>query len=261
MTRQRLVVANWKQNTLTAAATSWIRAVEAGLDNVPLPAGLSVAAAPSYVALAACRAALAGRLTLMAQNVAAQDSGAFTGEVGPGMLIDVGIHAAIVGHSERRSLFHEDDDLVGRKVASALSAGLSVVLCVGEPLAAREAETHEAFVLGQLEAALAGIDVSAADARLVIAYEPVWAIGTGRTAQPEQANEMHGAIRTFLSNRFGAAGRDRSILYGGSVKPLNAAQLIAQPEIDGFLVGGASLLAEPFLAIVRAVASDGTVSP
>jgi triosephosphate isomerase len=214
---------------------------------------------------------------LLAQDVAAQDSGAFTGEVGPAMLREAGVEAAIVGHSERRAMFGDDDALVAAKLSHALQAGLTVVLCddalvaaklshalqagltvvlcVGEALEAREAGKHETTVISQLSAAFAQVDSSAIGERLVIAYEPVWAIGTGRTATPAQASEMHRTIRAWLRDRFGDVGADRSILYGGSVKPGNAADLMAAGDIDGFLVGGASLDPASFLAIVRAAAA------
>lgn len=254
MTRERFIVGNWKQNHLSGPARATAEAIRSGLDG-GLPNGVRVGIAPSYVALAACHQSTREHLMLVSQDVGAQDYGAFTGEVGPAMLADVGVHAAIVGHSERRALFGEHDELAARKTVAALAGGLTVILCIGEPLEIREASTHERYVLDQLAASLAGVDVVTAGSRLVLAYEPVWAIGTGRTATPTQANDMHGAIRTFLAERFGTAGRDRSILYGGSVKPDNAAELIAESEVDGFLVGGASLVANDFLAIVRAAAN------
>src|SRR5690606_3012365 len=150
-----------------------------------------------------------------AQNAAAQEEGAFTGEVGPGMLEDVGVHGAILGHSERRSHFGETDALVAAKVRLALSAGLRVVLCIGEGLEIRERGEHENFVISQLSASLAQVTDDLVTDRLIFAYEPVWAIGTGKTATPRDASAMHRRIRGFLGERFGAAGSDRSILYGG----------------------------------------------
>ncbi|MFY0530703.1 triose-phosphate isomerase [Nannocystis pusilla] len=180
--------------------------------------------------------------------------GAFTGEVGPGQLADVGAHGAILGHSERRAHFHEDDALIARKVQCALQAGLRVVLCVGEGLEIRESGEHENYVISQLSASLTGVDPELFQDRLIIAYEPVWAIGTGKTASARDAGAMHRRIRTWLTEQHGATGADRSILYGGSVKPGNAAGLMAAGDVDGFLVGGASLEAEAFLQIVRLVA-------
>jgi triosephosphate isomerase len=216
-----------------------------------------VAIAPPYLSIEAVRPQTrqSGTVVLFAQDVAAQDEGAFTGEVGPAMLLDAEVGGAIVGHSERRQYFGEDDALVAAKLAAALGAGLVGVLCVGERLEAREAGTHESTVISQLSASLSKVTPELVNERLVIAYEPVWAIGTGRNATPEQAAQMHVAIRRWLRERFGEAGAGRSILYGGSVKPGNAAELIAAGDIDGFLVGGASLDPSSVLGIVRASAT------
>ena len=184
---------------------------------------------------------------LGAQNVHPEGSGAFTGEVSPPMLRDLGVHYVVVGHSERRQLFGETSAFVAEKVRAAQAAGLVPILCVGETLDEREAGDAEATVLDQLAASLDGVDT----ADLVVAYEPVWAIGTGKTATPEQAQAMHAAIRQSLAGRF-EGGDAIEILYGGSVKPGNAAELFAQPDLDGALVGGASLDAESFAAIVAA---------
>ncbi len=192
-----------------------------------------------------------GRVRLGAQNVYPAASGAFTGEVSPSMLQSLGVHFVIVGHSERRQLFGETSAFVAEKVRAALGAGLVPILCVGETLEERDAGDAEATVLGQLAASLAEVEIDDADA-LVVAYEPVWAIGTGRTASPEQAQAMHAAIRQRLGERFPGVGADVEILYGGSVKPGNAADLFAQPDLDGALVGGASLDAGDFAAIVEA---------
>ena len=187
------------------------------------------------------------RVALGAQNVHPENSGAFTGEVAPPMLTQVGAEYVIVGHSERRQLFGETSAFVAEKVRAAQAAGLTPILCVGETLDEREAGDAEATVLAQLAASLDGIG----DGDLVVAYEPVWAIGTGKTASPEQAQAMHATIRGWLADRF-ADGSDLTILYGGSVKPANAAELFAQRDLDGALVGGASLDAESFAAIVAA---------
>ena len=184
---------------------------------------------------------------LGAQNVHPENAGAFTGEVSPPMLRDLGVHYVIVGHSERRQLFGETSAFVAEKVRAAQAAGLVPILCVGETLDEREAGDAEATVLDQLAASLDGVEPG----ELVVAYEPVWAIGTGRTATPEQAQEMHAALRDALADRFDG-GDGIEILYGGSVKPGNAAELFAQPDLDGALVGGASLDAESFAAIVEA---------
>ena len=178
-------------------------------------------------------------------------SGAFTGEVSAEMLVDQGCRWVILGHSERRQYHAESDDLVSAKLAAAVQAGLSPIVCVGETREQREAGEAEAVVGGQLQGALSDqADLSG----LVIAYEPVWAIGTGLTATPEQAQEMHAFIRRQLGGVSGVEAEETRILYGGSVKAGNAAELFAQPDIDGALVGGASLVAEDFLAIIRAAA-------
>lgn len=256
MARTIWVVGNWKQNLLRGPAASLAEAVAGGLAQARSGRdGVRVGVAPPYLALDAVRPHTgASGLRLLAQDVAAQDSGAFTGEVGPAMLSEVGVHAAIIGHSERRAHFGDTDPLVAGKVRSALAGGLDVVLCVGERLEQRDAGEHESVVIAQLSAALSGLDPTPAADRLTVAYEPVWAIGTGRTASPEQASGMHACIRAWLDEA-GLAGADRSILYGGSVKPTNAAQLLAAGEIDGFLVGGASLDAGSFLDIVSAAAA------
>jgi triosephosphate isomerase len=251
--RTRVVIGNWKQNLLRGPAAALARAVADGLPAaIAGDAELRVGVAPSYLALDAV-APFRGGLWLVAQDAAAQESGAFTGEVGPAMLAEAGVDAAILGHSERRGLFGDTDALVARKLSCALTAGLWAVLCVGETLAERERGQHESIVISQLSTALAKVDPQAL-ARVVVAYEPVWAIGTGRTATPAQAAEMHRAIRASLARAHGPAGRDRSIVYGGSVKAENASELAGAGDIDGFLVGGASLDPTSFLAIVKATA-------
>lgn len=261
MTRTTWILGNWKQNHLTADATTTAQGIAEGLTDamktVHSSAGdIRVGFAPTFVALAAAAPYTrpATPVWLLAQNSAAQQSGAFTGEVGPAMLADVGVDAVIIGHSERRSIYGETDATIATKVALALEQGLTVVLCIGEALEAREAGQHEATVIGQLTGSLARVQPAQLDERIVLAYEPVWAIGTGRTATPDQARDMHRVIRSWLKDTYGDVGADRSILYGGSVKPANAADLIAAGDVDGFLVGGASLDANSFLSIVRAAA-------
>ena len=259
MTRTTWILGNWKQNHLPDAAGTTARTIAEGLleatdEADPSLGETRIGIAPPYLSIAAARPFTRPQqsLWLFAQDVAAQESGAFTGEVGPAMLRAAGVEGALIGHSERRALYAEGDELVAAKVRCALGADLTVVLCVGESLEIRERGDHESTVISQLSNALADVDLEAAAGRLVIAYEPVWAIGTGRTASPAQAGEMHRAIRRFLRERAGDAGGDRSILYGGSVKPDNAAELMAAGDVDGFLVGGASLDPQAFLAIVAA---------
>ncbi len=261
------ILGNWKQNHLAADAADCARGIASGLgaalgNPVPGCPEIRVGFAPSFLALnaAAPFTRPAHEPWLLAQDVAAQESGAFTGEVGVAMLKEAGVDAAIVGHSERRAHFGDTNALVAGKLANALAHGLTAVLCVGESLKSRDSGDHEKTVITQLCESLSQVDSTAVDARLVIAYEPVWAIGTGRTATPEQARDMHRSIRAHLGATYGEAGRDRSILYGGSVKPGNAAELLAAGDIDGFLIGGASLKADSFLAIAAAAAQTARPS-
>lgn len=261
MARTIWILGNWKQNLLRAPAAALAQALAEGLERAQgahaAGESLRVGVAPTYLALDAVRPHTGegpGDLRLLAQDIAAQDSGAFTGEVGPAMLAEVGVGAAIIGHSERRAHFGDHDALVAAKVQGALAGGMDVVLCVGESLEQRDAGNHESVVISQLSAALGSLDRALPAARVTVAYEPVWAIGTGRTATPEQASAMHRVIRSWLDEQ-GLAGADRSLLYGGSVKPHNAAALLAAGDIDGFLVGGASLDASKFLDIVSAAST------
>jgi len=220
----------------------------------PTLAGLrdvEVAVAPPFTALSALRDAFASApVALAAQNAHFEKSGAFTGEISVGMLAELGCRYVILGHSERRQIFGETDELIAKKLGAVQAAGLRPILCVGELLSERESGRTFAVLARQLAGSLAAADRARA-AELVVAYEPVWAIGTGRTATPELAQEAHAFIRARLADRFGAdAGRVR-IQYGGSVKPDNASELLAQPDIDGALVGGASLDPESFSAIIR----------
>ncbi|PRP97095.1 Triosephosphate isomerase [Enhygromyxa salina] len=257
VTRTIWVLGNWKQNLLREPAAQLAEAVAAGLPGaLGGVTGVRAGIAPTYLALDRVAPHTGDGVAaprLLAQDVAAQDSGAFTGEVGPAMLREAHVSAAIIGHSERRAQFGDTDELVARKLASALAGGLDVVLCVGERLEQRDAGEHESVVISQLSAALAKLPPELEPSRVAVAYEPVWAIGTGRTATPEQASSMHAAIRAWLDAE-GHRGADRSLLYGGSVKPTNATELLAAGDIDGFLVGGASLDPRSFLDIVTCAA-------
>jgi triosephosphate isomerase (TIM) len=248
--RRPFVAGNWKLYKTLAESQALVRELSAAL---PVNTRAEVAVAPVYTALASVRDVLpAGRIALAAQDMHWEPQGAFTGAVGPLHLRDVGAQYVIVGHSERRMLFFEDDAIVNRKALAVLAHGMTPIVCVGETLAEREDGRAVAVVVGQTRAALQGI---AADAigRVVIAYEPVWAIGTGRNALPRDAQEMHAAIRQVVAEAFGASVADgMRILYGGSVKADNAAALLAEPDVDGALVGGASLAAASFCAIVSA---------
>jgi triosephosphate isomerase len=249
MTRRQLIAGNWKLHNTLADSVALARAVREKTSS----ATAEVAVAPVFTALTTVRDALAGsHVKLSAQDVYWESKGAFTGQVSAPLLKDVGVSYCIVGHSERRQFFGESDETVRRKLRALLAAGIRPIFCVGESLEQREQGATVGVVLGQVAAGLAGI-ANDALAELVIAYEPVWAIGTGKTATPDDAQAVHAALRTQLVHDrgadFGAAVR---LLYGGSVKADNAAQLLAQPDIDGALVGGASLVAEQFVAIVSA---------
>ncbi len=250
--RKFLVAGNWKMNGDSAANSELLGGIIAGL---PKADNVEVLVCPPFPYLAAVGGLLDGSGVLLgSQNVSENEFGAFTGEVAPAMLRDVGCRFAIVGHSERRALYGETSEQVAAKFAAAQAAGLAPVFCVGESLEAREAGNTEAVVNEQLTAVLDrnGIESIAA---AVIAYEPVWAIGTGMTATPEQAQDVHRYIRGVLATQNADVAANVQILYGGSVKGDNAAGLFGMPDIDGGLIGGASLTAADFLAIVEAAAT------
>jgi triosephosphate isomerase len=243
--RRKLVVGNWKMNGSLAANAALLDALKAGPGQ---HAADSAVCAPAPY-LAQCQAALGGTtLAWGAQDVSAHASGAFTGEVAAAMLVDFGCSYVIVGHSERRAMHAESSELVAKKTVAALAAGLTPIVCVGETLAERDAGQTFAVVGEQLGAVL-GLLSDADAARLVLAYEPVWAIGTGQTATPAMAQEVHAQLRAQLEQK--NAGKVQ-ILYGGSMKPDNARELMAQADIDGGLIGGAALKAADFLAIIAA---------
>jgi triosephosphate isomerase (TIM) len=246
--RRKLVAGNWKMHGSRVSNAPLVEAILASAQ----PERTDCVICPPFVYLSEIARLLRGSATkLGAQDVCAESQGAYTGEVSAAMLKDVGCDYVIVGHSERRNLYGEDDELVARKFAAALAHGLKPILCVGELLAEREAERTHEVVGRQLEAvvALTGIEPFA---EAVIAYEPVWAIGTGRTASPEQAQQVHGFIRQRLAQRDAKIAARLQILYGGSVKTGNARELFAQSDVDGGLIGGASLKAEEFLSIMAA---------
>lgn len=249
--RRPLVAGNWKLHGSRASNASLLGAIRAGLQS---SWDLDVMVCPPFVYLAEVAAALQGSPTILgAQDASAEVQGAFTGEVSASMLRDVGCSHVLVGHSERRTLFGESDDLVARKFRTAVASGLSPVLCVGETLQQRQAGATEAVIRQQLDAVLAAVSDEEL-ARGIIAYEPVWAIGTGHTASPEQAQEVHAVIRRTVLVRSARIAGELRILYGGSVKGANAQALFAMPDIDGGLVGGASLDAVDFLKICSAAA-------
>jgi triosephosphate isomerase len=246
--RRKLVVGNWKMNGSRAANAALLSGIVAGLADAK--AACAVCAPAPY--LAQCEAALAGSaLGWGAQDVSAHASGAFTGEVAASMLVDFACSHVIVGHSERRAYHAESSELVAQKTLAALAAGITPIVCVGETLAEREAGQTAAVVSAQLGAVLALLD-DAAVLKIVLAYEPVWAIGTGKTATPAMAQEVHAQLRAQLKQKNAVAADTVQILYGGSMKPDNAKELMAQPDIDGGLIGGAALKAVDFLAIIHA---------
>ncbi|HKB51128.1 MAG TPA: triose-phosphate isomerase [Solirubrobacterales bacterium] len=245
--RTPYIAANWKMHKTVAEAAAFVDAL------LPRIAATQhdVVICPSYLALnEVVERSRGSAVRVAAQNMHEEASGAFTGEVSAPMLVEVDVDAVVLGHSERRQYFNETDEALARKVPAALAAGLEPILCVGESEQARDAEQTEGVLERQLQADLAGVE-SGRLSEVVVAYEPIWAIGTGRTATPEQAQEACAFIRDVLRER-GAVADEARILYGGSVKPANAAELLAQPDIDGALVGGASLDPEDFAAIVEA---------
>jgi triosephosphate isomerase len=253
--RAPLVVANWKMNGGLAEGRTVASAVRDGLKR---PREVEVVLCPPFTLLPAVAEALAGSgIGLGAQNCHWEPHGAFTGEVSPGMLAELGCRLVILGHSERRQHFGESDAQVNLKVRAALAHGLTPLICVGETAEERRQGLTFPTVEGQLRGALAGLSAEALE-RCVVAYEPVWAIGTGANATPAQASEVHGYLRGLLSElRSKEVAQAVRILYGGSVKSDNAGELCREPEIDGALVGGASLQAASFLAIVKKAASRG----
>ena len=247
--RQKLVAGNWKMHGGLEANAALLRSVAAGAAGL---GQVAVAVCVPYPYLAQAQSLLTGtHVAWGAQNLSEHAKGAYTGEVSASMLSDFGCRYVLVGHSERRSLYGEGDALVAAKFMATQAAGLCPVLCVGETLAERERGETAAVVAAQIDAVLgvAGIE---AFAKAVVAYEPVWAIGTGRTATSDQAQEVHAAIRAQLASADGRVAGALQILYGGSVKPGNAQELFGMPDIDGGLIGGASLVGEDFLAICRA---------
>jgi triosephosphate isomerase len=247
--RDFLVAGNWKMNGSSAANAELVAGIIAG---VPEGSGFSLLVCPPFPYLASVVAQADGSAVKVgAQNVSEHEKGAFTGEVAPSMLSDLGCDYVIVGHSERRALYGETSAQVAGKFQAAQAAGVTPILCVGETLEEREAGTTEQVIDEQLDAVLntAGVNAFAA---AVIAYEPVWAIGTGMTATPEQAQDVHAHIRARLVEQSAEIAASVQILYGGSMKGENAAGLLTKPDIDGGLIGGASLKAEDFLAIAEA---------
>jgi len=247
--RTPLIVGNWKMNLVAREAVNLVQSIHAGVRKLN---GVEVVVCPAFTALSPAFSALGqSNIGLGAQNMYYETEGAFTGEISPMMLKDLGCRFVILGHSERRAIFGEPDSFINKKVLAALKYNLIPIVCVGESLEEREGGETEQVIQRQFEGSLK--DLTANDwKRTVIAYEPVWAIGTGKTATPMQAEEVHSFIRELISSRVKEIAEEIRILYGGSIKPDNFGKIIAQPNIDGGLVGGASLKAESFIEIVKA---------
>ncbi|WP_066224510.1 triose-phosphate isomerase [Formosa haliotis] len=247
--RKNIVAGNWKMNNDLAQTETLLTA----LKNKSITSNAEVMIAPTFTNLWASYNTLKNTsIEVIAQNMHFAESGAYTGEVSASMLKSVGVKTVILGHSERRAYFNETDELLAKKVDAALANDMRVIFCFGEELADRKADNHETVVGSQIKNALFHLD-AAAFKNIVLAYEPVWAIGTGETASPEQAQDMHAFIRKTLADKYGADVADSvSILYGGSVKPGNAQEIFSKPDVDGGLIGGAALNADDFFAIVNA---------
>lgn len=248
MSRRYFIAGNWKMNNTAAQATVLIKGIN---EKVGTQTKVDVAVCPPFTALDAASKALAGStVKLGAENMYPKASGAYTGEIAADMLKEFGTSYVILGHSERREYFKETDEFINEKVKAVLANGMKPILCVGETLAEREAGSTIAVVSTQTKGGMAGL--SKEDAKnVVIAYEPVWAIGTGKTATPAMAQEVHAEIRKVLAEMFGEVAEDMQILYGGSMKPENADALLAEKDIDGGLIGGAALKADSFVALIE----------
>ena len=249
--RKKIIAANWKMNMTVAETVSYL---ESFRTNVEAVNGVEIVIAPPFTAIAKLSELLGGsqKISLGAKNMYFEMSGAFTGEISPAMLRELFVRFVILGHSERRQIFGETDALINKKVHTALACGLKPIVCVGETLEERDAGRETEILTTQLRGSLAGVP-SEKISNIVVAYEPVWAIGTGRNATPEQAQDAHAHVRKVLAEISDAETANKvRIQYGGSVKPANAAVLLSQPDIDGALVGGASLEAHGFSEIVKA---------
>ncbi|MDR2562493.1 MAG: triose-phosphate isomerase [Prevotellaceae bacterium] len=246
--RKKIVAGNWKMNTLVFEGESLAAQVVAKSNEV---SGVSLVLAPPFTHLSSVAAGLkTSSVALSAQNCATEDSGAYTGEVSAAMLASVGVQYCILGHSERREYYGETDETLNKKLAVCFKNNLIPIFCVGEKLDERESNRHFEVVKAQLENTLCKLSESDYE-KVVVAYEPVWAIGTGKTASPEQAQEMHAFIRKTLAAKFGDKAEATPILYGGSCKPSNAKDIFSKNDVDGGLIGGASLVADDFIAIAK----------
>jgi triosephosphate isomerase len=250
--RKKIVAGNWKMNMELAEGLKLAESVDTYFRLKPSKA--EVVLCTPYIHLAGVSQILKdGKVCLGAQNCASEPSGAFTGEISPAMILSTGAGYVIIGHSERRSYYHEDNAILNKKTKLALSTGLKVIFCCGEVLGERESGKYFDVVKNQIENGLFNIPAEEMK-NIVVAYEPVWAIGTGLTATPEQAQEMHQFIRGLFSEKYGKEIADNlTILYGGSCKPSNAAEIFSKPDVDGGLIGGAALKKDDFTAIVEAI--------
>ncbi|VAW10124.1 Triosephosphate isomerase [hydrothermal vent metagenome] len=248
--RSKIVAGNWKMNKNLNETEALLKELSAKLPDTQA----EVMVAPTYINLAgAVRALESSAIRAIAQNMHFAESGAYTGEISADMLLNIDIDTVIIGHSERRAYFGETDEILAKKVVSALEKNMRVMFCFGEELEDRKSGKHFSLVENQLKNALFSLDENAWG-KIILAYEPVWAIGTGETASPEQAQEMHAFIRKTIADAFGASvANNVSILYGGSVKPGNAEEIFSKPDVDGGLIGGASLVADDFVAIIKAI--------
>ncbi|MFS4456115.1 triose-phosphate isomerase [Maribacter sp. 2304DJ31-5] len=248
--RNKIVAGNWKMNKNLEETAALLATLSAKLPDT----GAEVMVAPTFVNLpGAVRDLESSKIEVIAQNMHFAENGAYTGEISGSMLQSIGIDTVIIGHSERRAYFGETDEILAKKVTAALARGLRVMFCFGEELEDRKSDNHFAVVERQLKNALFSLDAGAWS-KIILAYEPVWAIGTGETASPEQAQEMHAFIRKTITDTYGGSIADNvSILYGGSVKPGNASEIFSKPDVDGGLIGGASLVADDFIAIINAI--------
>jgi len=248
--RSKIVAGNWKMNKNLGDTEALLTKLAAKLPDTQA----EVMVAPTFVSLqSAVKQLESSAIEVIAQNMHFAESGAYTGEISADMLLDIDIDTVIIGHSERRAYFGETDEILAKKVKTALEKNMRVMFCFGEKMEDRKSENHFKVVESQLKNALFSLDASAWT-NIILAYEPVWAIGTGETASPEQAQEMHAFIRKTITEAYDTAiANNVSILYGGSVKPANAEEIFSKPDVDGGLIGGASLVADDFVAIIKAI--------
>ncbi len=251
--RSKIVAGNWKMNNDVEETKSLVKGIRKAIKRLPL-ANTRVLVAPTFVNLtSAIKKAKKSNIEVVAQNMHQENNGAFTGEISADMLKNIGVETVIIGHSERRSIFGETDELLAKKVNQAIQNDMEVIFCFGEQLEDRKLDNHFKVVQNQLEHGLFHLEAIAWN-QIVLAYEPVWAIGTGETASPEQAQEMHAFIRKLLQEKYNTSVADNtSILYGGSVKPSNANEIFSKQDVDGGLIGGASLNVEDFTKIIKAI--------